>query len=65
MFKSYPDVVDVHGLCQMLHISKRSAYELLHKNQINHVKIGRIYRIRKESIIEFMASTDSDNTERA
>lgn len=61
MFNNSPDVVDVAGLCSMLHISKKTAYELLHTNQIEHRKIGRIYRIRKDAVIKFMDSINESH----
>lgn len=58
MFEKFPDVIDVQGLCDMLHISKKTAYRLLCNGQIPYRKIGRIYRIRKRDVIKFM-STES------
>ncbi|WP_081820357.1 helix-turn-helix domain-containing protein [Robinsoniella sp. KNHs210] len=57
MFNDFPDVVDVTTLCKMLKIEKKSAYNLLHKKQIPYKKIGRLYKIRKDAVIEFMNST--------
>lgn len=54
MFEKYPDVVNVNELCQMLKISKRTAYALLTNGTIPYKKIGRLYRISKISIIKFI-----------
>lgn len=54
MFAEYPDVVDVHTMAKMLGIGRRLAYDLLTTNQIPHRRIGRVYRISKKAIIEFM-----------
>lgn len=54
MFAEYPDVVDVYTLAEMLQISRRAAYTLLGEGAIKHRKIGRIYRIPKKAIIDFM-----------
>ena len=43
MFATYPDVVSVTQLAQMLHISERLAYRLIREKQIAHLKIGRTY----------------------
>ena len=58
MFESYPDVLDVSQLCDMLHIGRKSAYKLLHENQLSYRKIGRIYHIPKYSVIQFITSDD-------
>lgn len=54
MFKKYPDVVDVSTLAEMLQISRKAAYALLADGSIKHRKIGRIYRIPKKAVIEYM-----------
>lgn len=54
MFAEYPDVIDVYTLAKMLGISKRLAYGLITTNQISHRRIGRLYRIPKKAVIDFM-----------
>ncbi len=54
IFCSYPDVVTIRELQQMLHISRHTAYDLIRSNKIPCRRIGRIYRIRKADIISFM-----------
>jgi excisionase family DNA binding protein len=54
MFKEYPDVVDVLTLAKMLQVSRKAAYGLLADGRIKYRKIGRIYRIPKNAIIDFM-----------
>lgn len=54
MFKEYPDVVDVSTLAEMLQISRKAAYALLADGAIKHRKIGRIYRVPKKAVIEFL-----------
>ena len=57
MFTEYPDVVGVDELCKMLGgISKKLAYQMLQKNEIVHLKIGRTYKIPKISIIRFLVN---------
>ena len=56
MFESYPDVVTVNELCEMLDISKKLAYRILDSQDIRSVKVGRIYRIPKAAIIEFLTN---------
>lgn len=53
-FKEIPDVITVQQLAAILHISGRSAYKLLHTGVITHRKIGRIYRIPKAAVIDYL-----------
>ena len=58
MFESYPDVVDVDGLCKMLGgISRKLAYRLLIDQEIKSVRIGRSYKIPKICVIEYLTQT--------
>lgn len=54
MFKNYPDVVDVEQMSEMLGISTKTAYKLLHENVIEHFKIGRKYKIPKLNILQYI-----------
>lgn len=54
MFEAMPDVISVEQLCQMLHISRKTGYDLVRQNILAHRKVGRQYRICKEAVIKFM-----------
>jgi excisionase family DNA binding protein len=54
MFRKYPDVVDVKQLGEMLGISTKTACRLLQGNKIEHFKIGRIYKIPKIHVLEYL-----------
>ena len=54
MFKEYPDVVDIKGLCTMLGIGVKSAYKLINQNKIGHLKIGRSFLIPKYHVIHYL-----------
>ncbi len=58
MFEQYPDVISVADICEILHIGKRSAYNLLHEGKISYRRIGRIYHIPKSSVISFILQND-------
>ena len=51
----YDDVLTVKGLMDYLAIGKNTAYELLKSGKIKHIKIGRNYKILKESLREYLA----------
>ena len=54
MFSSYPDVVSVSELMDMLHIGKDTAYKLLQSGEIKSIKIGKKYRIPKKFVVEYL-----------
>jgi len=53
VFENYKDIVGVDEMCKMLNIGINLAYKLLRENEIQHRKIGRAYRIPKQSIINY------------
>jgi hypothetical protein len=55
MFRDYPDVVNVEKMCEMLgDISTKTGYRMLKNNIIKHFMIGRIYKIPKIFILEYL-----------
>jgi len=55
LFRNYPDIVTHGDLCDMLSISKNSAYRLLKSGQIEHIKMGRKYLIPKNSVARYIS----------
>ncbi|MBM6828994.1 helix-turn-helix domain-containing protein [Anaerotignum lactatifermentans] len=59
MFHSYPDVVHVDELREMLGgIGRTTAYALLKSGRIESVKIGRVYLIPKINVIRFLYESE-------
>lgn len=57
MFTDLPDLLTTKQVCSTLGISLNTLYSLLHTNQLKGFKVGeRIWRITKESIIEYCRS---------
>lgn len=54
MYNSYPDVVTVKQLCEMLRIGRNTAYALLQSGEIKSVRIGRKYLIPKRCVIQYV-----------
>lgn len=54
MLDKYDDIMSVDDLCEAIHIGKNTAYNLLRTKQIKHRVIGRIYKIPKKYLIEYM-----------
>ena len=52
--KNYPDVLTVKELCVILNICEKTAYELLRKGMIQHIRIGRVYKIPKKSVHRYL-----------
>ena len=57
MFKEYPDVVSVEQLKAMLGIGKNKAYELVKKEVIKSIRIGRLHKIPKVNVIKYLQET--------
>lgn len=60
IFDSYPDVLDVEDLMKALHISKSVAYQLLREKQISSIRIGRIYKIPKIYLLNFIEKSTQE-----
>lgn len=54
MFDSYPDVVSVEEIQQMLRIGKNAVYQLLKNGAIKSIKVGKRYVVPKKYIIDFL-----------
>ena len=48
------DVFTVEGLMEYLSIGKTTAYKLLKSRKIKAIRIGRLYRIPKKSVDEYI-----------
>ena len=53
---SYGDMISLDELCEMLAIGKTTAYHLLNTDQIHAFKIGRIWKIPRESVSKYVLS---------
>jgi len=57
LFGGYKDIVTVKELCEMLHVGKNTAYELIRSDTIKSVKIGRQIRICKKDVVAYLKRT--------
>lgn len=53
-FQDYPDMLTPPQLMKMLSMSKTSTYRLLSENVIPSIKLGRVYRIPKVYVIQYI-----------
>lgn len=56
MFKEYPDILTVEQVAKALHISKNSAYQLIHNRSIGCKRIGRKIIVPKRCLIDYALS---------
>lgn len=56
MFTSYPDLVDVVQLKEMLNIGITLAYRLVREKTISSLKVGREYKIPKRNVIAYLTN---------
>jgi excisionase family DNA binding protein len=54
MFNEYSDIVTVDNLCEMLSIGKNTAYTLLNTGAIKSLHYGRVWKIPKQAVINFV-----------
>ncbi|MEG0272757.1 MAG: helix-turn-helix domain-containing protein [Hydrogenoanaerobacterium sp.] len=54
MLREYPDVLNIDELCEILEISKKTAYNLLKQDKIACLKVGRAYRIPKSHLLTYL-----------
>jgi excisionase family DNA binding protein len=54
MLRNCPDVISVQQMCDILHISTKTGYRMIRKQEIQVLKIGRSYRVPKLSILRHL-----------
>lgn len=52
--RKYDEVFTIKDLMDYLAIGKNTAYKLLYEGEIEYFKIGRVYKISKESVQEYV-----------
>ena len=53
-FEDLPLVLRVEDLMPLLSIGRNTAYDLVRSGQIRSFRIGRCYRIPKDSVVEYL-----------
>lgn len=57
MLDSYDDVLDIKDLCVILKIGRKTAYKLLQDGHISYRRIGHIYKIPKNALIQYLQNS--------
>lgn len=52
--ENYPDILTLKDVANYCGISKDSARKLCLTNQLKHIRIGRLYKITKENLVNFL-----------
>ena len=54
MLNKYPDVLTVKEAREILRIGMNNMYHILQSGELKSIKIGRIYKLKKENVIEYI-----------
>ena len=54
MLNNYEDILTVSDVAQILYIGKNRVYELLDKGDLKGFRIGRVWKIPKEAVQEYI-----------
>ena len=54
MFENYDDILNVEEACEALKIGFNAMYELLNTGKIKGYRNGRVWRIPKAALVEFI-----------
>ena len=54
MLRDYPDVLNIDQMCEILSVSTKTGYALLKKGSVQHLKVGRSYRIPKAHLLTYL-----------
>ena len=54
LFETYPDVVSIEEIQQMLRIGKNAVYELLKTQKLKSIKVGKRYIVPEKYVIDFL-----------
>ena len=61
MFNQYQDIMTVFDVAEALLIEKNRVYELLEKGELKGFRIGRVWKIPKRNVEEYILSHSGIN----
>lgn len=53
----YPDVLSLKDVARYIHVSKDTVRNECIRGNLKHLRLGRLYKITKEQLIEFLENT--------
>ncbi len=54
MFREYPDILNIQQVAKALGISTKAAYALVNAKRLGAIRVGRIIKVPKFSLEEFV-----------
>ncbi|MED0705264.1 helix-turn-helix domain-containing protein [Aneurinibacillus aneurinilyticus] len=54
MLQNYDDIVNIENLMKVLDIGRNTAYKLLRTGELQLFKVGKVYKIPKKCIEEYI-----------
>lgn len=57
MLEEYPDILTVEEACEVLRVGYNAMYELLNSGKVKAYRNGRVWRIPKASLVDFIRSS--------
>lgn len=54
VLKEYPDILTVDEMSKALGVSSKTGYQLLRDNKVEHLKVGRAYRVPKAHLLSYL-----------
>ena len=54
VLKGYPDILTVDEMSKALGVSSKTGYQLLRENKVEHLKVGRAYRVPKAHLLSYL-----------
>ena len=61
MFEQYPEIMSVYEVSEALYIGKNRAYELLEEEVLKGFRIGRIWKIPRKNLEEYVIQQSKKN----
>lgn len=56
MFEEYDDLMSIPDVMEALHIGKNRVYEMLNNGEIKAFRMGKPWKVPKESVIQYVLS---------
>ncbi|HBI61480.1 MAG TPA: excisionase [Lachnospiraceae bacterium] len=54
MLEQYQDILSVFDVAEVLFIGKNRVYELLEKKELKGFRIGRVWKIPRDALLEYI-----------
>ena len=61
MFEQYPEIMSVYEVSEALYIGKNRTYELLEEEVLKGFRIGRIWKIPRKNLEEYVIQQSKKN----